>query len=253
MKKLGLILLLAVPSWASMSSVKTHTYTETSGAGIAAGTASAGDLLYVSCSGSVWSGFGTTSSPSSTWVCNPIGLYESNAASIQSCYSLSAAGGVTTITPAWTGGGDVGCNTSIVHSSSGGTWATDSNPEISTGSYVDTSAGGRDAVAFIASTITTAGSDDYLYMQYGDEAATQASHITSPANFTEIQWDNGHVDGCAEWLDATAQTALPSGWNVTDRNTSSGLLVNAFTLTAGAAPAAPVPNSVLGSHIGVIP
>jgi len=83
----------------------------------------------------------------------------------------------------------------------------------------------------MVTTVTTTGSNDYLYAIYGDESTTQASHTPTPASFTEVQFDNTHIDGTGEWKNATAQTLVKIGWDIATANTTVGVGVVAFTNT----------------------
>jgi hypothetical protein len=143
---------------------------------------------------------------------------------------LSAAAGTPIITVTATGNVvDIGF-TASEYSSSGDTWSVDS--ALSNGSvFDDKGLGGTTSARTNA--WSTAGANDLILMAYMDEATTQATH-TPTTSFSEVQWDNGHVDGQAEWLGAGAQTSVTSGWNIATSCNTWALYVAAFTATAPA-------------------
>lgn len=230
------LVLFNASAFGTMTSSHVHTYTNSSGAGVSIGSPAAGDLMYYTQTGNTWSGLSVASSPSSTWTCFPISTFQGGAAAVQTCYSLSAAGGATTVTPTFTGGGDTGSNMGYVHNDTAGTWGLDSNVSISTGVFLDgSSISIPGPFTHVVTTFTSNGSLNYLLAVYGDETNTQGTHTTIPGgSLSEIQWDNGHVDGTAEWKDMTAQTTRKAGWDIATACTTMGLGLYTWAFTASA-------------------
>lgn len=120
-----------------------------------------------------------------------------------------------------------------INDSGGGTWGLDGG--LPSGSSFDGSTIAA-TTSWRTNAWSTTGTNDYIFMGAGDEANTQGTH-TPTGSFSEIQWDNGHVDGQAEWITTSAQTSIQSGWDVATSVATWGLYVAAFTASS-AAPAA---------------
>lgn len=213
-----------------------HQYLASSGTGYAfTSNNTAGNLLVLYVSSS-WNGgaaqdFTVSDTAGNTWVKFNPKLFKASTGEIQVFYVLSCIGGANTVTvtqPA-NSAGDMGWTAIEYNASGGATWAVDAT--LTAGSSFDgsTVAG---TTSFRTNAWSTAGGTNVILMGLADEQNTQATHTTVPANFSEINFDNTHVDAQAEWLDATAQTNVQSGWDVATSCDTYGLYVVAFTATA---------------------
>lgn len=186
-----------------------HQYPATSGVGYSLGTVTAGNLIVCGVS------TGNNGSVSLSDTVNGAGytqltqlIYDTNF-SIDMFYVLSTAGGANSVT-ATTANSDIGL--SCAEYSGGGAWTLDTSTSVA-GNTQAATASPR------APSVTTTGSQDIFYMYFADETAGwTGSCATFPCptgSFSNINWDNGHVDAQAEWLNATAQTNLSAGWDAT--------------------------------------
>lgn len=228
---IAILLCAATPSWGTISAAQTavHIYLYGSGGNIVYGSnTTAGNLLFCKASSSDATALTVTSpdSAGNTWSSFTGRTAQSGGVGMRIFYVLSAVGGADTVHI--NGGSDMGVTCFEYNASGGATWSVDSS--LSSGSFFDGSTVSA-TTNIRTSAWSTAGADDLIYMQYADETNTQATHTTVPANFTEIQWDNGHVDADAVWVDAAAQTSLQSGWDVASSVSTYGLYVVAFTAT----------------------
>lgn len=148
---------------------------------------------------------------------------------IQIFYVLSCLGGANRISVSFNiSAGDLGWTAVEYSNGISATWLLDSN--LPNGSSFDGSSISNTPLARTNSWNVSAG---VLFMGYADENTTQASHTPQPANFNEIQWDNGHIDGDADWLNSGQQTGIVSGWDLATSCNTWALYVASFTTVAG--------------------
>lgn len=203
-----------------------HQYGATSGVGYAFNSNnSAGSLLVLSVSTGISTTFySVTDTAGNTWSSLPFHHFNTNKA-IQIFYVLNANAGPNTVTVT-SDGNDMGF-TMVEYSSSGLPWTVDSG--LTNGKFFDgVTGGGAGTTQQYSGTYSTSGANDLIFVGQADENITQGSH-TPTAGFTEIQWDNGHVDAQEEWLGAPAQTNNNSGWDVGTSTNTWAIYLAAFT------------------------
>lgn len=232
MKRL-LAILLCLPqlSWATITRVNTlHQYTASSGTPYSLGTVTAGNAIVcgVSTGGPVAAVTLSDSVNGSAYTHLSQLAFDSGVGTIDIFYLLSAGAGATSITPTTTAG-DIGLSCEEIHTSAG-TWSFDNSISVD-GSLQAATASPR------TGNFTTTGNDDYWFMYFADEQESwTGSCATVPCptgSFTNIQWDNTHIDAQAEWLDATQQTNLSSGWTATSAAvTHWAIYLSAFKATS---------------------
>lgn len=219
----------ASPAFAAISQTQfQHLY---AGNSLAYGSANtAGCLLIAKTSQSGNTNITISDTNGNTWVALPQLNFQSNTDAMRLFYVLSANAGANTVSVF--GGSDQGI-TIAEYCEAGSTWQVDAS--LTNGSSFDGSTTGA-TTSPRTNAWSTSGSNDVIFMSYADENNTQATHTTSPAGFVEQQWDNSHVDGDAVWLNASAQTSIQSGWDVSTSMSTYGLYVAAFTATGSATP-----------------
>lgn len=146
--------------------------------------------------------------------------------SVDIFYFLASASGADNVTIT-SAAGDMSLRCAEYHDSAGGAWTFDNSISVN-GASIGATASPR------TGNFTTTGSNDVWYMYFADETATwSGACATFPCptgSFTNIQWDNGHIDAEAEWLGATAQTNLSSGWTASSSaSTHWAIYLAAFT------------------------
>lgn len=237
---LGIVFLfISSPSFGAITRVNTlHQYVALTATPYSLGTVTAGNLIVcgVSSIGASYALSDTVNGSGFTHLTQL--LFQSGGDSIDLFYILSSAAGADSITLTYAGFNDTGLSCAEIHTSAG-TWSFDNSIKFD-GSSIAGTASPR------TGNFTTTGADDYWWMFFADEANTWSGNCATfpcpTGSFSNIQWDNGHVDGQAEWKDATAQTNLSSGWDATSSAVSSwGIYLAAFTASGGAATA---PNNV---------
>lgn len=245
MKKFLALLIVPSLSFGTMTRVRcTHVYPNTP---TSIGTNVAGNLLVIGATNDTSTAFAVsdTAGGGNTYSSLPFSTFAGGGSRAQIFYTLSCKGGANTVTVTPTGGSDPGYNVCEISASGGATWSVDSS--MTNGSFKSGSSG-LATTAARTDAWSTSGSDDYIFMLYGDESNTQASH-TPTTNFAEVNWDNGHVDAIADWLDAPAQGSTTSGWDIATSCTSWGLYAAAFSATTSVA--APVVGRLSVGGFGV--
>ena len=228
-RKLSFIVFLLTvcpEAWASMSRVQfLHQYPATSGTGYAFGSNNtAGNLLIAVASASGTTSFTFSDSLGNSWthltaMTSPL--------TINIAYVLNAKGGANSVTLT-SAGSDLGFTVVEVNATGGATWAIDSS--LTSGSTT----AGTSTNSPRSNNYSTAGSDDYIFMAWGDENADMT--ITSETqSFTLINHEVNHADAQFQWLDAGPQTSISSGFNGSTTDDQWGLYIVAFTASGGGA------------------
>lgn len=207
-----------------------HQYVASPGTGYAIGNPLVGDLII--CSVSSGNSGSVTMSGSLNGAYSHLTqlIFDTNF-SLDIFYILSSAAGSESVTIT-TSNTDNGINCEGYHDSAGGTWSIEVSSGMD-GSKQAATASPR------GGTLTTTGTSVW-YMAFGDETAAWTGACTGSVpcptgSFTNIQWDNTHIDANARWMGASAQTNLQPGWDATSAaSTHWGIYTVAAKLTASA-------------------
>lgn len=204
-----------------------HQYTAASGTPYSLGTVTAGNLIVCGVS----SGNNGSVSISDTvngggYTQLPQLIFDTNF-SLDVFYILSTAGGSNSVTIT-TSNSDNGL--SCAEYSGNGPWSLDTSTSVAGNTQAATASPRAPAV-------TTSGSNDVFYMYFADETAGWTGSCGgSPCptgSFSNINWDNTHIDAQAEWLNAPAQTNLSAGWDATSAaSTHWAIYIAAFKETS---------------------
>jgi hypothetical protein len=232
-KRLGAILLallIASDSFAAITRVNTlHQYIASSGTGYSLGTVTAGNLIVCKVSSGNNGTVSLSGSVNGAYTQLTQRIFDTNF-SHDMFYKLSSGAGAESITIT-TSNTDNGISCAEFQDSGAGTWSFD------TSISVDGSA--QAATASPRSGNYTTSGNGVVYMSFADETATwSGTCATFPCptgSFSNINWDNTHIDADAEWLNSTAGTQS-SGWDATSAaSTHWSIFVAAFKTSSGGA------------------
>lgn len=205
-----------------------HQYVAVPGTPYAIGTVTAGNLIVCSVSSGNNGTVSLSGSVNGAYTQLTQRIFDTNF-SHDMFYKLSSGAGSESVTIT-TANSDNGINCAEYQDSGAGTWTLD------TSISVDGAASG--ATASPRSGNYTVSGTAVVYMSFADETAawTGACGASVPCptgSFTNIQWDNGHIDANAEWLTGSSGT-YSDGWDATSAaSTHWSIFLAAFKTSSG--------------------